>query len=160
MSWESGCCLWLTGRRGAGKSTVAHAVAAQLRRDGVAVAILDDPDVTDHLGRDDPLGALMWAVRLVMAAGAVAVVAVDGVGRGVREELRVTVPGFVEVFVDAGPGLDGYEEPYAPELRVPTADRSPAASAAQVVSWLERAGLVGAEPEPAQPAAGRPAAVR
>jgi len=144
---EPGCCVWLTGRRGAGKTTVARAVAAQLRRRGAPVAVVDEAEVREHLGGDaDPLDALLWVARLVMGAGAVAVVAVDQPRRATRDELRVTVPGFVEVFVDGGPGADDYEEPYAPELRVPTRDRSAEASAAQVVSWLEDQGLVVREP--------------
>jgi adenylylsulfate kinase-like enzyme len=134
--------VWLTGRRGAGKTTVARAVAAQLRRRGTPVAVVDESEVREHLGDVDPLDALLWVARLVMGAGAVALVAVNQPRRATREELRVTVPGFVEVFVDAGSGADDYEEPYAPELRVPTGDRSPEASAAQVVSWLEDHGLV------------------
>jgi adenylylsulfate kinase-like enzyme len=147
VSGEPGCCVWLTGRRGAGKTTVARAVAAQLRRRGAPVAVVDESEVREHLGGTDPLDGLLWVARLVMGAGAIAVVAVDQPRRASREELRVTVPGFVEVFVDAGPGPDVYEEPYAPELRVPTGDRSPEASAAQVVSWLEDQGLVVGEPD-------------
>jgi adenylylsulfate kinase len=146
VSGEPGCCVWLTGRRGAGKTTVARAVAAQLRRRGAPVAVVDDEEVREHLGDVEGLDALLWVTRLVMGAGAVAVVAVDQPRRMTREELRVTMPGFIEVFVDAGPGPGDYEEPYAPELRVPTADRSPEASAAQVVSWLEDHGLVVGEP--------------
>jgi adenylylsulfate kinase-like enzyme len=150
VSAKPGCCVWLTGRRGAGKTTVARAVAAQLRRRGAPVAVVDEAEVREHLGGADPLDALLWVARLVMGAGAVAVVAVDQPRRATRDELRATMPGFVEVFVDAGPADDAYEEPYAPELRVPTADRSPEASAAQVVSWLEGHGLVADEPSRVQ----------
>ena len=47
---------------------------------------------------------------------------------------------------------DPYEPPVVPEVRVATEDREPAASAAQVISYLEDAGLAG--PAPRAEAAG------
>lgn len=140
-----GACLWLTGRRGSGKTTVAGLVAAELARRGQAVAVLDQPDVERHLDATDRLGALVWVVALLTGAGSVTLVAVDDLGRAARERARHAIPGFVEVHVDGGDGPDRYEEPYAAELRVPTHDRVAEASAAQVVSWLEDRGLVGAD---------------
>jgi adenylylsulfate kinase-like enzyme len=60
--------------------------------------------------------------------------------------LRAVIPGFVEVHVDApadvctaraGVADPAYEEPIAPDLRVPTGDRDERASVAQVVSFLD-----------------------
>lgn len=141
MAEPTGACVWLTGRAGAGKSTVAAAVVDELRRRGARVALIDDTEVRAHLSSDDPIDALGWLARLVTTAGAVVVVAADVPRRAARDRLRATVPGFVEIFVDSGPGPDRYEEPVAPELRVPTHDRSAEASSAQVVSWLEHHGL-------------------
>ena len=64
--------------------------------------------------------------------------------------MRAGVNRFVEVYVDAPAEVCAerrgkvwtYEEPFAPELRVPTHGRTPDASAAQVISHLEREGLV------------------
>ena len=56
------------------------------------------------------------------------------------------MPGFVEVHVDAPADLctarsgvadRHYEEPIAPDLRVPTHDRDARASTAQLLSYLE-----------------------
>jgi adenylylsulfate kinase-like enzyme len=138
---RTGVCVWLTGRRGAGKTTIAVAVVDELRRRDARVAIIDEPDVVTHLSSDEPIEALGWLARLLTATGAVVVIASDDPRRATRDRLRAVVPGFVEIFVDGGPGRDEYEEPVAPELRVPTHDRSAEASVAQVVSWLEHHGV-------------------
>jgi adenylylsulfate kinase-like enzyme len=38
----SAVCLWLTGRRGAGKRTIGRLVADELNRQGRPCALLDD----------------------------------------------------------------------------------------------------------------------
>jgi adenylylsulfate kinase-like enzyme len=138
---STGACVWLTGRPGAGKTTVGTAVVAELRRRGAQVALVDEADVRAHLSPEAPIEALGWLARVLTTTGAIVVIAADDPRRAARDQLRAEVPGFVEVFVDGGPGRDRYEEPVAPELRVPTHDRSPEASSAQVVSWLERHGV-------------------
>jgi len=71
------------------------------------------------------------------------VVSADLSTRAERDDLRSALGRFAEVFVDrAGLRDDEYEEPFAPELRVPTHDRDARASIAQVVSWLEDSGLL------------------
>jgi adenylylsulfate kinase-like enzyme len=135
---RTGACVWLTGRSGSGKTTIGVAVVDELRSRGARAAFVDEPDVGTHLSTDEPIDALGWLARLLTATGAIVVIASDDPRRAARDRLRAEVPGFVEIFVDGGPGRDQYEEPVAPELRVPTHDRSAEASAAQVVSWLER----------------------
>lgn len=137
MAEPTGACVWLTGRPGSGKTTIAVAVVDELRRRGVRVALVDEPEVRTHLSTEEPIEALGWLARLLTAAGVVVVVAADDPRRAARDRLRAEVAGFVEIFVDGGPGRDHYQEPVAPELRVPTHDRSPEASVALVVSWLE-----------------------
>lgn len=143
----SGACIWLTGRSGVGKSTIASGVVAQLRERGRPAVVVDDPDVSHHLDARDRVGALTWLARLLAESDVVVVVAVDIPARDDREAVRTQVPRFVEVFVDGHgrPGGD-YEEPFAPELRVPTHDRSASASVAQIVSYLEDAGMVAHDP--------------
>ena len=72
-----------------------------------------------------------------------------------RERLRAELAQLREVYLDipaklgaarSGERDDGYEEPYAPDLRVPTYDRDAAASIAQVVSYLEGQGLAPHDP--------------
>ena len=148
-------CIWLTGRRGAGKSTVGRLVAEELETRGVPNVLLDEdePGVREHLRRDDagtPLPAVAWLAAMFAARGVLAIVTVDAPGRDARDDVRGSVDRFIEVYVDAPTDvcaerrgrIPAYEEPYAPDLRVPTHDRAPAASAAQVVSHLEQQGLV------------------
>jgi adenylylsulfate kinase len=144
----AGACVWLTGQRGAGKSTVARAVADELRRRGRAAIVLDDPDAREHLRADDPIASVAWLAGVLADCGVVAVVALDAPARAMRDRARGAIGPFVEVFVDNGGRGDasGYEEPFAAELRVPTHDRDATASAAQVISWLERRGLMPHDP--------------
>jgi adenylylsulfate kinase-like enzyme len=103
--------------------------------------MLDETETSAHLNGADPIGSLGWLASVLVAGGSVVVIAGNTPERAARERVRDLVPGFVEVFVDGGPGPDAYEEPFAPELRVPTLDRDEAASTAQLVSWLEDAGV-------------------
>jgi adenylylsulfate kinase len=152
---DGGVCVWLTGRHGAGKSTVGRLVADELRERGIPHILLDEdePGVRVHLQRDDagtPLPAIAWLAVLFAERGVIALVTVDAPGRAARDDVRGSIARFVEVYVDAPPEVCGerrgkvasYEEPFVPELRVPSHDRSPAASAAQVVSYLEQVGLL------------------
>jgi adenylylsulfate kinase len=146
-------CVWLTGRAGAGKRTIAAAIVAELLRRELPAALLDEASVTGRLvnGPD----ALAWCCNLLTTNGVPVVVAVPVPSRDDRELLRQAVPDFVEVFLDApaevctmraGRSDDTYEAPYAPELRVPTHGRDAAASVAQVLSFLEDRGVVAHDP--------------
>lgn len=143
MTAAATTCIWLTGPRGAGTSTVARTVVEQLRARDCAVVAIDE--VEGRLDPADPIAAVVWLAEALLAAGVIPIVAVDAPERAVRDRVREKLAGFAEVFVDGGTTDEAYEEPFAPELRVPTYDRDAMASAAQVVSWLETAGAV--EPE-------------
>ncbi len=145
--------MLLTGRAGAGKQTIGSGVVAELRRRGRPSALVDAAAVDEHLssGADSSAtGSLAWLCSLLVASGVVAVVAAPVAARDARERLRDEVGELVEVFVDApadtcaaraGRPDPDYEEPYAPDLRVPTHDRAATASIAQVLSFLEERGL-------------------
>ncbi|HEY0410328.1 MAG TPA: adenylyl-sulfate kinase, partial [Candidatus Dormibacteraeota bacterium] len=46
---DRGLALWLTGLSGAGKSTIAEGVAAELRRQGRRVEVLDGDAIRENL---------------------------------------------------------------------------------------------------------------
>ena len=152
-------CVCLTGRAGAGKRTIATALVAELLQRGLPAALLDEAGVKGRLV-DGP-DVLAWCCTLLTTNGVPTVVAVPVPSRDDRELLRGVVPDFVEVFLDAPPEVctmragrsdDAYEAPYAPELRVPTHGRDAAASAAQVLSFLEDRGVVPHDPQhPSEP---------
>jgi adenylyl-sulfate kinase len=123
--------------------------------------------------RDANIRRIGWVAALLARNGVVAVTAAISPYRSVRDEVRSKIDSFVEVYVDTPievceqrdvKGLyakartgeipeftgvsDPYEPPVAPEVRVVTHDRDPRASAAQVVDYLERAGLTGPAPRP------------
>ncbi len=140
----SAACVFLTGRAGAGKRTVGALVADELRRRPQPVALLGPETVAGRLV-DGP-DALAWCCSILVENGVTVVVAVPIGERDDRELLRRAIPGFAEVHLDApaevcaarsGAADPGYEEPWAPDLRVPTHGRAANASAAQVLSFLE-----------------------
>ena len=51
MTTARGCCIWLTGLSGAGKSTIAGILAARLEQRGRTVTLLDGDVVRTHLSR-------------------------------------------------------------------------------------------------------------
>lgn len=146
-------CVFLTGRAGAGKRTVAALVVEQLRRRDQPVALLGPEAVAGHLAEGPD--ALAWCCTLLVENGVTVVVAVPVDARDDRELLRDAIPSFAEVHLDAPQDVcaersgrvdAAFEEPWAPDLRVPTHGRDPAASAAQVISFLEDRGVTSGAP--------------
>ncbi len=140
--------MFLAGRAGAGKRTVGALVADQLRGRGQPVALLGPEAVGRHLAEGPD--ALAWCCTLLVENGVTVVVSVAVADRDERELLRTAIPAFAEVHLDApadvcerraGRADTAFEEPWAPDLRVPTHGRDPSASAAQVVSFLEDHGV-------------------
>ncbi len=112
--------------------------------------------------RDTNIRRIGFVASLLARNGVVAVTAAISPYRAIRDEMRDMIDNFVEVYV-ATPledceardvkGLyararageipeftgvsDPYEPPLLPELRIETAGRTPAESAAEVVAWLE-----------------------
>jgi len=116
--------------------------------------------------RDTNIRRIGWVAAVLARNGVVSVTAAISPYRSVRDEVRAQIEHFVEVFVDTPidiceqrdvKGLyerarageipeftgvsDPYEPPAAPEVRVVTHDRDAAASAAEVIIYLEDAGL-------------------
>jgi adenylylsulfate kinase len=111
---DRGFTLWLTGLSGAGKSTIARIVSAELARSGHLVEELDGDVVrerfTQELGfskqdRDANVERIGWlASRLTRHGAAVVVSSIspyEDARRRVREMVEEFGP-FVEVYVRAG----------------------------------------------------------
>ncbi len=103
-----GFVVWFTGLSGAGKSTIARELQAELERRGRHVELLDGDEVRTHLSkglgfskedRDTNIRRVGYVARLVARSGGVAITAAISPYRDVRDEVRQQTPGFVEVFV-------------------------------------------------------------
>jgi adenylyl-sulfate kinase len=113
--------------------------------------------------RDTNIRRIGYVASLLARNGVIAVTAAISPYRSVRDEVRGWISNFVEVHVATSiedceardvKGLyaqaragaipeftgvsDPYEPPLDPEIRIETAGKTPAESAAEVVSWLER----------------------
>ena len=123
--------------------------------------------------RDTNVRRIGWVAQVLARNGVVSVTAAISPYRNVRDEIRDHIDNFVEVYVDTPlevcedrdvKGLyakarggeipeftgvsDPYEPPLDPEVRVVTHDRPLAASVAQVLGYLEEAGLTPPGPAP------------
>jgi adenylyl-sulfate kinase len=103
-----GCCLWFTGFSGAGKSTVANIVVADLQARGRKVELLDGDEVREHLtkglgfskaDRDENVRRIGWVAGVLARNGVVSVTAAISPYRQIRDEVRATIDNFVEIHV-------------------------------------------------------------
>jgi len=103
-----GFCLWFTGLSGAGKSTIAQLVVAELVARGRRVELLDGDEVREHLSkglgfskedRDTNIRRIGWVAKVLARNGVVAVTAAISPYRALRDEMRAEIPNFVEVYV-------------------------------------------------------------
>lgn len=159
MQSERGYCIWISGRPGSGKHTLARLVTAELLRRKIECELLERESIARSLdlgpraisdGSTDTR-RLGWVAALLARHGITTVVVADTLWTDAAEEARGAIRNFIEVFVDTPldvcierVGSDAavdYTEPIAPELRVLTHDRDPSASAAQIISHIEAIGL-------------------
>ncbi|MEO6527983.1 MAG: adenylyl-sulfate kinase [Gemmatimonadaceae bacterium] len=106
-----GFTLWLTGLSGAGKSTIASAVADRLRAEGAAVEVLDGDEVREHLSkglsfsredRDINVRRIAYVAKLLCRNGVAVITAAISPYRSTRDEARRDIgDGFIEVYVNA-----------------------------------------------------------
>ena len=105
---SKGFVVWFTGLSGAGKSTVANALHAELARRGRHAELLDGDEVRTHLSkglsfskedRDTNIRRIGYVARLVARSGGIAITAAISPYREVRDEVRAQIPGFVEVYM-------------------------------------------------------------
>lgn len=105
---SKGFVVWFTGLSGAGKSTIANALQAELSRRGRSSELLDGDEVRTHLSkglgfskedRDTNIRRIGFVARLVARNGGIAITAAISPYREVRDEIRAQAPSFVEVYV-------------------------------------------------------------
>jgi adenylyl-sulfate kinase len=107
----NGVVIWLTGLSGAGKTTIADLVGAELERRGVLVDHLDGDAVRTHLshglgfsreGRDANVMRVAWVASRLARAGACVVVSLISPYEEARRRARALIDEegrFVEVHV-------------------------------------------------------------
>ena len=110
MSWA----IWITGRPGSGKTTVAQGVAAALADRGVRVSVLElaalrkallgGRQETEH-ERDIVHRALVFTAKSLTDAGVPVIVDGTASRRDVRERARRLIPRFGEVQLVCSPEL-------------------------------------------------------
>jgi adenylylsulfate kinase len=100
-----GCVVWLTGLPGSGKTTIASHVAEALDARGVAVRVLDLPEVRQFLAEcawtpladDIAHRALVYAAKRLSEAGAAVIVDATAPARVWRHLARGMIARFAEV---------------------------------------------------------------
>ena len=106
----AGFTVWLTGLSGAGKTTIALALEAELLRRGFPVERLDGDIVRESLtrdlgfsreDRDKNVERVGFVARLLTQHGVGVVAAFISPYRAAREKLRTEIDNFIEVYVEA-----------------------------------------------------------
>ncbi|MBX3185593.1 MAG: adenylyl-sulfate kinase [Pseudolabrys sp.] len=105
---DRGFVVWFTGLSGAGKSTIADALAPELRAAGRKVELLDGDVVRTHLSkglgfsredRDTNIARIAFVAHLLARNGVAVLVSAISPYRETREAARKTIGDFVEVHV-------------------------------------------------------------
>jgi len=108
---KRGVTIWLTGLSGAGKSTIAQALAEVLKQQGIQRLELLDGDVvrqnlTKGLGfskedRDENIRRIGFVAHLLTRNGVIVLVSAISPYREIRQEVSDRIGNFIEVYVNA-----------------------------------------------------------
>ena len=168
---QPGFTVWFTGLSASGKSTIARLVAENLRNRIRRVELLSGAEfrqnISQGLGfsREDRIANMRrigYVAKLLTRNGVAVITTSISPYRHVRDECRLMIGNFVEVFVDCPIELceirdpkglyarakrgdltdvtgvtEAYEPPLAPELVLHTDREPPSECAARVLGWLE-----------------------
>jgi adenylyl-sulfate kinase len=106
---QQGFTVWFTGLSGAGKTTIADAIAPLLRERGITkLEKLDGDVVRTHLSRglgfskedrDTNIRRIGWVAEVLTRNGVCVLASAISPYRDIRDEVRGSVGNFVEVFV-------------------------------------------------------------
>jgi len=103
-----GVTIWLTGLSGAGKSTIAGRLQAELAARDRAVEVLDGDEVRTHLSaglgfsredRDSNVARIAFVASLLTRNGVIAITAAISPYAAARRAARDRIGNFIEVFV-------------------------------------------------------------
>jgi adenylyl-sulfate kinase len=173
---HKGFTLWFTGLSGSGKSTLSRLLDERLRARGARVELLDGDVVRQNLSRglgfskedrDANIRRIGFVCELLSRHGVIAIAAAISPYRAVREEVRLQIPNFVEIYMDCPievlvdrdiKGLyrkalageidhftgvsDPYEAPLNPEVRIDSSREAPQESADRIWRTLQEMGLI------------------
>ena len=107
---ERGCVIWFTGLSGSGKTTIAHMLEDKLIEAGVPIELLDGDVVRENLSkglgfseedRNTNIRRIAFVAHLLQRNGTFVITAAISPYRAIREEARLMIKDFVEVYADA-----------------------------------------------------------
>ena len=107
---REGRVVWFTGLSGAGKTTVASALARELEARGERIELLDGDAVRENLSkglgfskqdRDTNVRRIAFVAGLLAKHGVTVLVSAISPYRDTRDEVLRSLPNALEVFVDA-----------------------------------------------------------
>jgi adenylylsulfate kinase len=167
---ERGCVIWFTGLSGSGKTTIAHMLEDKLIEAGVPIELLDGDVVRENLSkglgfseedRNTNIRRIAFVAHLLQRNGTFVITAAISPYRAIREEARLMIKDFVEVYADAPlevceerdvKGLykkarageikgftgidDPYEPPSGPEVVCKTGEQTVEESCQQIIDKL------------------------
>jgi bifunctional enzyme CysN/CysC len=162
-SGHGGAILWLTGRKGSGRSMLARAVERRLFERGGAPIVLEADALRGGLNADlgDTPAAEAESIRRtaevaahLAQAGFIVIVAAASPSAAGRAQARaIGGKRFYEIHLDAAGepgGADAtYEAPRAPDLRLEASYHNLEANSLQVEQLLETTGVIASDERPA-----------